>query len=121
MVGIKDLNDLSENHKISLYLIGYEFVDHPHFPERRFFRKGKRGAGTHHLHIYRYGAENWSSNLLFRNYLMHHPEVIEDYSKLKHHLRMVYMNDRVGYTKAKAPFIQKAIEMAMLESVEESK
>jgi GrpB-like predicted nucleotidyltransferase (UPF0157 family) len=68
MVGINDLKDLTDNHKERLRTIGYEFVNHPDFPERRFFRKGERRAGTHHLHIYKYKAENWNSNLFFRNY-----------------------------------------------------
>jgi GrpB-like predicted nucleotidyltransferase (UPF0157 family) len=51
MIGINDLHDITEIHKEKLNKVGYEFVDHPHFPERRFFRKGQWRTGTHHLHI----------------------------------------------------------------------
>jgi GrpB-like predicted nucleotidyltransferase (UPF0157 family) len=112
MIGINSLNDITEIHKEGLSSIGYEFVDHPNFPERRFFRKGQWRAGTHHLHIYQHMAENWNTNLLFRNYLINHPEVMREYGKLKKDLKEKYTNDRVGYTNAKAPFIQSIITQA---------
>lgn len=112
MVGVKDLSLISSVHKERLAAMGYEFVDHPEFPERRFFRKGKRRAGTHHLHLYRYGGEQWTSNLLFRDYLIDHPEEAAAYGDLKRNLQEQYPQDRVSYTKAKAPYIQQVIQKA---------
>jgi GrpB-like predicted nucleotidyltransferase (UPF0157 family) len=115
MVGVNDLHHVTEQHIQKLGDIGYEFVEHPHFPERRFFRRGPWRAGTHHLHIYQYESENWNFNLLFRNYLIHHPDTRNEYSKLKKELEEKYKKDRPGYTKAKAPFIEKVIKLAELE------
>jgi GrpB-like predicted nucleotidyltransferase (UPF0157 family) len=63
--------------------VGYEFVPHKEFPERRFFRKGQWRAGTHHLHIYRFGSEQWKNQLSFRDYLRSHPDVRKQYQQLK--------------------------------------
>ncbi|MEI2468732.1 GrpB family protein [Peribacillus frigoritolerans] len=92
--------------------IGYEFVPHKEFPERRFFRKGQWRAGTHHLHIYRFGSEQWKNQLSFRDYLRSHPDVRKQYQQLKMFLAEKHPADIVGYTKAKAPFILNVMESA---------
>ncbi|WP_342603209.1 GrpB family protein [Peribacillus sp. FSL E2-0159] len=92
--------------------IGYEFVPHQEFPERRFFRKGQWRAGTHHLHIYRFGSEQWKNQLSFRDFLRSHPDVRKQYQQLKLSLAQKHPADIVGYTEAKAPFIQNVIESA---------
>lgn len=81
--------------------IGYEFVPHKEFPERRFFRKGQWRAGTHHLHIHRFGSEQWKTQLSFRDYLRSHPDVRKQYQQLKMSLAGKHPADIVGYTKRK--------------------
>ncbi|WP_282941336.1 GrpB family protein [Paenibacillus sp. RC67] len=112
MVGIAGLEQLSTVHIQRLELIGYEHVEHVHFPERKFFRKGKRGAGTHHLHIYLYEGEHWKANRGFRNYLRMYPETAVEYAELKSKLNEIYAYNREAYTKAKAPFIQRILQQA---------
>ena len=116
MAGVAALGEIAPLHRDRLEGIGYHFVDHPHFPERRFFRRGEWRAGTHHLHVYRYEGEHWTSQLLFRNYLMRHPEVLKEYFQLKQTLAQLYPHDRVKYTEAKGSFIRKIIELARAEN-----
>ena len=111
MVGVCDLNQVVEFIE-PLQQINYEHVFHKDFPNRRFFRKGEKGAGTHHLHIYKYGSEEWNNNILFRDFLKTHPDVLTQYHDLKKMLAKEYPNDRAAYTKAKHPFITKIIEKA---------
>ncbi|MGG4264263.1 GrpB family protein [Peribacillus simplex] len=111
MVGINHLKEVDEFIE-SLEKIGYEFVFHKEFPNRRFFRKGQWRAGTHHLHIYKYESEEWRNNILFRNYLRTNPEQLIRYHQLKKELAEKYHKDRVTYTKAKEPFIQYIIKKA---------
>lgn len=73
-IGVNDLEVVSEFIE-PLKQIGYEFVYHKEFPERRFFRKGQWRAGTHHLHIYKFQGEHWDNQILFRNYLRNNPGV----------------------------------------------
>lgn len=92
--------------------LGYEYVPKLEFPNRRFFRRGAWRQGTHHLHVYRMNGEEWSNNLLFRNYLRNHPDKAKEYAELKKKLASLYADDRATYTNKKAPFIQSVIELA---------
>ncbi|WP_285769064.1 GrpB family protein [Peribacillus sp. SI8-4] len=111
MAGVQHLDE-AEAFIQPLRSIGYEFVSHKEFPERRFFRKGQWRAGTHHLHIYEFGSEQWKNQLAFRDYVSAHPEVRKQYQQLKQDLAQVHSNDRARYTKGKAPFIQAVLKEA---------
>ncbi|MCR8644415.1 GrpB family protein [Paenibacillus sp. N1-5-1-14] len=109
MIGVGDLDVVSLEHIQSLAALGYEYVEKAEFPERKFFRKGAWRAGTHHLHMYTYNSAHWQANLYFRDYLRANPQAVKAYSHLKRELKDLYPNDRVNYTAAKAPFIQRII------------
>ncbi|WP_081417477.1 GrpB family protein [Paenibacillus sp. Soil522] len=113
MVGVNELKEV-EAFIEPLAKIGYEHVYHNKFPNRRFFRRGQWRAGTHHLHIYVYGSEEWKNNILFRDYLRAHPEMLKQYNQLKKELAEKYHHDRVAYTNAKHPFILDVIQKAKL-------
>ncbi|MFJ8071401.1 GrpB family protein [Peribacillus sp. NPDC096447] len=111
MAGVQQLDE-ADTFIEPLKSIGYEFVPHKEFPERRFFRKGQWRAGTHHLHIYRFGSEQWKNQLSFRDYLRSHPDVRKQYQELKLSLAQKHPGDIVEYTKAKAPFILNVMKNA---------
>ncbi|MBT2665669.1 GrpB family protein [Bacillus sp. ISL-4] len=111
MAGVQHLDEV-DKFIDPLKTIGYEFVAHKEFPERRFFRKGQWRAGTHHLHIYKFGSEEWNNHLLFRDYLRIHPDARRQYQELKLSLAQKHPADIAGYTKAKAPFILNVIKSA---------
>ncbi|MFP3377139.1 GrpB family protein [Bacillus sp. SIMBA_069] len=110
MIGVTDLQ-ITEKWIEDLLKIGYEYVP-KETPNRRFFRKGKWRAGTHHLHVYIYNSDEWKNNLLFRDFLIKHEWARKEYRELKEKLATTYPFDRVSYTKEKAPFIQKIIQEA---------
>jgi GrpB-like predicted nucleotidyltransferase (UPF0157 family) len=110
-IGINDLEIVNEFIE-PLKQLGYEFVYHKEFPERRFFRKEKWRAGTHHLHFYQFEGEHWNNQILFRNYLRNNPDVLIEYNQLKIDLARNYRFDREAYTENKAPFIQKVLQKA---------
>ncbi|WP_174818594.1 GrpB family protein [Paenibacillus kobensis] len=114
MAGVRHL-DAADRFIEPLSQLGYEHVYHADFPNRRFFRKGQWRAGTHHLHIYTYGSEEWNNQLLFRDYLIAHPDVREQYNQLKLALADAHRNDRTSYTNAKHPFITDVIRRAQAE------
>ncbi|EHQ62636.1 hypothetical protein PDENDC454_09380 [Paenibacillus dendritiformis C454] len=93
MAGVHRLEALTEAHIERLAAIGYEYVPKPDWPERRFFRRGRWRAGTHHLHIYRHGDPHWKAQLLFRDYVRAHPDIREQYSQLKLELASLYPHD----------------------------
>ncbi|WP_348624913.1 GrpB family protein [Paenibacillus peoriae] len=115
MVGVEELASLQSEHRERLQGFQYEYVHKPDFPERAFFRRGEWGAGTHHLHIYKYKDEHWENHLLFRDYLKAHPDSLRAYDTLKKDLAYQFKYDRAAYTEAKGPFIRQVVERAKLE------
>ncbi|MCM3745859.1 GrpB family protein [Paenibacillus pasadenensis] len=103
---------------VPLQSFDYEYVPKEDFPARRFFRKGEWRKGTHHLHIYEEGSEEWENKLLFRNYLRNFPDLVIQYADLKKKLAILYAEDRSVYTAKKDPFIQEIIRRAQNERFE---
>ncbi len=65
-----------------------------------FIKRDVAGIRTHHIHMVEKDFEHWE-RLLFRDYLIEHPEVAKEYEALKLRLARDYPNDRVAYTDGK--------------------
>ena len=76
-----------------------------------FIKRDPGGNRTHHIHMVEHHFEHWD-RLLFRDYLVEHPEVAHEYGALKQRLSQSHENDRVAYTKAKTEFVVRVTEMA---------
>lgn len=80
------------------------------------FNKGYTPNGfadkVYHLHVRH--LDNWSE-LYFRDYLIDHSEIADEYGRLKIALGKKYEHNRDGYTNAKAEFINKYTEKAKAE------
>lgn len=93
---------------------GYIHTPQPQKPAPHImFMKGYTPQGfkrqVFHLHL-RYPGD-WDE-LYFRDYLISHPEIAEEYGKLKCKLAPVFRNNRDGYTEAKGEFIKKINKLA---------
>lgn len=77
-------------------------------PDIMTFSKGYTTDGfaerVYHLHVRYFG--DWDE-LYFKDYLIMHHDVAEDYGKLKLQLIKKYEHDRDGYTQAKNDFVAK--------------
>ncbi|WP_066504146.1 GrpB family protein [Abyssisolibacter fermentans] len=77
------------------------------------FNKGYTKEGfaekVYHLHVRYY--DDWNE-LYFRDYLIQHEEVANEYGKLKLRLLEKYEHNRDGYTDAKSDFILKYTKKA---------
>lgn len=51
--------------------------------------------------------------LVFRDYLIAHPDVARRYQALKLELARLHATDRVGYTRGKSEFIDRVMEEAL--------
>ncbi len=71
-----------------------------------FIKRDSDGMRTHHIHMVEADFEHWD-RLLFRDYLVEHPDVANEYGTLKLFLSQTYHHDRVAYTQAKTEFIQR--------------
>jgi GrpB-like predicted nucleotidyltransferase (UPF0157 family) len=75
-------------------------------------RNTNTGIRTHHIHMVEASfTEHWD-RLLFRDYLIEHPDVARAYEALKLNLASAYPNDRVAYTQAKSEFIDRITTQA---------
>ena len=74
---------------------------------------------VYHIHVVRRGG--WSERLLFRDYLIAHPEIAAEYGELKRRLFGDFEHDRDGYTEAKGEFVRRVTAKAksILTSTEE--
>jgi len=70
-----------------------------------FIKRDNTGKRTHHIHMVEAEFEHWD-RLLFRDYLIEHPHVAGEYSKLKEKLSNIHNKGRVAYTEAKTDFIK---------------
>ena len=76
-----------------------------------FIKRDKSGSRTHHIHMVEAEFEHWD-RLLFRDYLIEHPDVAREYGNLKKKLSGANHHDRVAYTQAKSDFIRGVTEKA---------
>lgn len=76
-----------------------------------FIKRDADGNRTHHIHMVEAGFEHWD-RLLFRDYLIEHPDVAREYGNLKRKLSGAHQGDRVAYTQAKGEFIREVTQKA---------
>lgn len=76
-----------------------------------FIKRDPHGNRTHHIHMIESQFEHWD-RLLFRDYLIEHPVVAQEYGRLKMRLSAAHQNDRIAYTQAKSDFILQVTEKA---------
>ncbi len=83
---------------------------------RMSFNKGYTINGyaekVFHIHFHKQGDND---EILFRNYLINHPESAKEYERLKLSLLPDYCHDRDGYTEAKGEFVSKIMTLARKE------
>jgi GrpB-like predicted nucleotidyltransferase (UPF0157 family) len=91
---------------------GYEYFwrpthgeDDPPFYAWFIKRDQQTSARTHHIHMVEsHFTEHWD-RLLFRDYLIEHPNLAREYEALKIRLASASPHDRVAYTHGKSEFI----------------
>jgi GrpB-like predicted nucleotidyltransferase (UPF0157 family) len=76
-----------------------------------FIKRNAAGVRTHHIHMVESDFEHWD-RLLFRDYLIEHPEAAKEYETLKYALARDYPNDRVAYTNGKSEFVVRVTQVA---------
>lgn len=85
---------------------------------RLSFNKGYTPEGyaekVFHIHFHREG-DNYE--ILFRDYLIGHPDAAREYERLKKDLAAKFKNDRDGYTEAKSQFVERILNAAQLGSL----
>jgi GrpB-like predicted nucleotidyltransferase (UPF0157 family) len=117
LVEVPDLEETKRRVAPILEAQGYDYFWRASFGETTppfyawFIKRDGSGARTHHLHMVEAHFEHWD-RLLFRDYLIEHPDVAREYGRLKQALSRRHEQDRVAYTHAKSEFIRTVTERA---------
>ncbi len=112
LLEIKDNTDI-ERLISNMQSVAYIYSEQPNNPApHMMFMKGYTPQGfkgqAFHVHV-RYSGD-WDE-LYFRDYLLAHPEIADEYGKLKLELKKKYEHDRDGYTYAKTDFIKRIAKL----------
>ena len=99
---VKDIAKVDSYNK-QLEELGYEAGGEWGIEGRRLFRKGGEQR-THHLHVYEDGNPHIDRHLVFRDYLLAHPEEAAAYSLYKEGLAAKY-DSTYEYSAAKKSFV----------------
>jgi GrpB-like predicted nucleotidyltransferase (UPF0157 family) len=96
-----------------LEALGYTYHGEHGIPRQHYFTRGD--PTLVHAHMHETTSRAWGNLVLFRDYLLAHPEEAQAYLELKQRLAQEYRHDRRGYTEGKAPFIERILERARSE------
>ncbi|HUT18496.1 MAG TPA: GrpB family protein [Anaerolineae bacterium] len=98
--------------------LGYEYKGENGIPRRHYFvrRDPKTAQTIVHLHMNELGGPDWENQVLFRDYMLAHPEAAAEYTALKRGLAAQFPRDREAYTDGKAPFIECILRLARAET-----
>lgn len=115
LIGIKSL-DQSEKISSTMKELGYEYVEQieSHFPERRLFFKPptSKGKRQFNVHIWEHQSTGWKEMLLFRDYLLSHPESAKEYEFVKKYLAKRFPNNETAYSIGKEGYMQVILRRA---------
>lgn len=119
LVEVKDLQATRARIAPVLEGEGYDYFwrathgdDGPPFYAWFIKRDSATGVRTHHIHMVEPDFTDHWERLLFRDYLIEHPQVARNYESLKLRLASDYPNDRVAYTRGKTEFVVRVTEQA---------
>ena len=105
---LKELDNQSEQ----LAEIGYIAKGENGISGRRYFPKGGTQR-SHHIHAFQAQHPAIARHLAFRDYLMAHPEVTDEYARLKKALVSQCQNCMQAYMAGKNDFIQHHERLAL--------
>ncbi len=90
--------------------LGYEYRGEHGVPRRHLFVQGD--PRTHHVHMNEAHGKNWEALVLFRDYMIQHPEMAQEYAKLKQELAQQFPTDRPAYLEKKSGLIERVLQSA---------
>ncbi len=102
------LDNVDDIHVISEKLIqlNYGQVQRQIIPHVSFFTKRQDETISFHLHLHERGSPQINRHINFRDYVIHHPQMADDYANLKCHLASLFPNDMSSYVSGKDKLVQ---------------
>lgn len=106
LIGVESL-EYREN-LISIFLEN-GYIYKVNVPGEIYFKKSSNGLTTHHIHIAPIRGEVWNNQVLFRDYMRNHQDMLSEYITIKKQLAQAFPEDRDSYSKGKEAFILQVI------------
>jgi len=76
-----------------------------------FIKRDATGRRTHHIHFLAPQSRYWE-RLLFRDYLIAHPQTANEYAEIKQRAAAAHAADRAAFARAKGKFIERVTALA---------
>ena len=92
--------------------LGYEADGEYGIDGRHSFRRYPDGVSTHHLHKCARDPAQPRPEVIFRDFLLAHPDAAREYATLKYTLAARHRHERDVYTEAKTAFINDVLRRA---------
>lgn len=93
---------------------GYEAKGENGIPGRRYFQKSdKNGIRKVHLHAFEKDSHELHRHLVFRDYLIEHPEEAKKYAAIKEKAAKKYEYDIESYIAEKSPLVKELEQKAL--------
>ena len=107
---IDDIDAISEK----LTQLNYDPIRRQIIPHVSFFTKRQDQTIRFHLHLHERGSPQINRHVNFRDYVIHHPTVADDYAKLKIQLASQFPDDIYSYVSGKDQLVQEIDTKAKL-------
>lgn len=104
--------EILDRHNEIFESIGYECKGEYGIADRRYFQKGGNKR-SHQIHAFCAGSYNAIRHLAFKEYLMAHPLVMEEYAFIKNIVAKNCNNDIDIYCEGKDDFVKEHEEYAL--------
>jgi GrpB-like predicted nucleotidyltransferase (UPF0157 family)/GNAT superfamily N-acetyltransferase len=110
------LDNVDEIHVIAekLAQLNYAPFQRQIIPHVSFFTKRQDQTIRFHLHLHERGSPQINRHINFRDYVIHHPKIADDYAKLKVQLANQFPIDIYSYVSGKDKLVQKIDTQAKL-------
>ena len=107
-----DYTDNHEDYTQKLIELGYEYDEQASSSERYFYRKYNESIGYHISISFTNKGGFWKRQILFRDYLINHPQYRDEYQKIKEQAIEQDSTGRQLYVGAKTDFVLRILAQA---------
>lgn len=112
LIGVKEIEDVQMFDTVELREAGYYHLRRVRIEGKEVFAKFSSlepPVKTHVVHVVEIGKSWWRDHLYFRDYLLEHRGVAEQYEDLKQSLAAKYPTNEKAYADAKRAFVEKVL------------
>jgi len=104
--------EVLDKHSQLIENLGFVALGENGIAGRRYFQKGENQR-THHIHVFKSADEHLFQHRVFRDYLIAHPVIADEYGVLKKQAARKCNNEALEYMNLKNDFISHHLSLAV--------